>query len=171
MSVERPVSEEGVVVGQPAEVESPVFESADHENSFAKDIQVMAQVNPAIQGAQVAAQEEGALVGWLVTFGHDAKGMSTEIRSGKYFVGRQRLRKHDMIIADSGVSTPHCLIAASPADGLKIQDLMSEQGTFVKRRGSQSYVPVHDVIAVEHGDFVRFGGYEVLICLVPSARK
>ena len=118
----------------------------------------------------VHTSEEGALVGWLVNFDQDAKGVAGEIRSGKYFIARQRLRKTDLVIPDSAVSTPHCLVAAS-RDGLKVQDLMSEQGTYIKKKGSDSFSQVFDAVNVEHGDWLRFGGYEVLICLIPSSGR
>ena len=48
---------------------------------------------------------------------------------------------------------------------------MSEQGTFVKRAKTNNYVPVQQVITLEHGDWVRFGQYEVMVCLVPYSAK
>jgi hypothetical protein len=110
--------------------------------------------------------ENGALVGWLVNYAQNTNGSSIELRSGKYFVARQRLRDDDLVIPDSAISTPHCLLKAAKGQ-LHIQDLMSEQGTFVKKQGSASFVPAEEVSSVEHGDRIRFGAFEVVVCLVP----
>jgi hypothetical protein len=110
---------------------------------------------------------DGALVGWLVTYGPDGKGTSIELRGGKFFIGRQKLRENDMVIGDSALSTPHCLVVAEPGSSLQIQDLMSEQGTFIKKQGAQNFIKVEDLVAIGHGDTLRFGAYELLVCLVP----
>ncbi|MCB0322879.1 MAG: FHA domain-containing protein [Bdellovibrionales bacterium] len=118
------------------------------------------------RGIGAAPNREGDLVGWFVTYGPDARGASVEVRSGRFFIGRQKLRQYDMVIGDTAISTPHCLVSASVGEGIRIQDLMSEQGTFIKKRGRDSFVRVEDVVSVEHGDTLRFGAYEVLVCLV-----
>lgn len=145
-------------------------ESNVHENVFGRGGDSRSQGGPDFAEAGVSAQEEGTLLGWFVNYEQDSRGVGGELRTGRFFIGRQRLRKNDMVIPDSAISTPHCLIAASRAEGLKIQDLMSEQGTFIKRRGKDSFVQVRDVVTVEHGDSLRFGGYEVLVCLVPGRK-
>jgi len=119
---------------------------------------------------QISSDEsvsEGVLVGWLVNYEQDSNGASIEIRAGKYFVARQRLRDGDLVIPDSAISTPHCLVKASRGV-MHIQDLMSEQGTFIKKKGSNSFVPVKDMVSAEHGDSLKLGAsYEVVVCLVP----
>jgi hypothetical protein len=142
-------------------------ESNVHESAFGRGGDSRSQGSPAFEEAADSAQEEGTLLGWFVNYDQDSRGLAGELRAGRFFIGRQRLRKNDMVIPDSTISTPHCMIAASRTEGLKIQDLMSEQGTFIKRRGKDSFVQVRDVVTVEHGDCLRFGGYEVLVCLVP----
>jgi hypothetical protein len=150
------------------ETEMATFESPRDESGFDRGI---SDESPIPSEAEASlALDEGALVGWLVNYDQDAKGVAGEIRSGKFFIGRQRLRKHDMVIGDSAISTPHCLMAASCSGGLVVQDLMSDQGTFIKKRGAGSFVKVQDSTKVEHGDCLRFGGYEVLVCLVPKTR-
>ncbi len=113
---------------------------------------------------------EGNLAGWLVTFADGPRGVSTELRAGRFFVGRQKLRGNDFIVADSSVSTPHCMITAGAQDGLAIQDLMSENGTFIRRAGSDSFTPVQGTGTAHHGDTIRFGHYEMLVCLLPKGR-
>lgn len=122
-------------------------------------------------GSHAGSEAEGTIVGWLIHFGGDARGQAMELRSGKFFIGRQKLRNGDLVVADSSISTPHCLITAGAGEGLSLQDLMSEQGTFVKRARGDSYQRLDQVTFIEHGDWVRFGAYEVLVCLVPYARR
>ena len=111
--------------------------------------------------------KEGVLVGWLVNYSNDSNGFSIELRAGKFFVAKQKLREDDLIIPDSAISTPHCLLKVKRGS-LKIQDLMSERGTFVMKEGSDNFVPSDEVKSVEHGDKLKFGAYELLVCLVPQ---
>lgn len=117
-----------------------------------------------------AVRGEGKLVGWLVSFGDSAQGVSTEIRAGRFFLGRQRLRGNDFIIPHQSISTPHCMIVAGGTDSLVIQDLMSEGGTQLRRAGESSFSPITNAINVQHGDWVRFGQYEAMVCLLPKGR-
>jgi hypothetical protein len=113
------------------------------------------------------SEDAGILMGWLVNYAQDVQGFSIELRSGRYFVGRKSLREDDVVIPDTAISTPHCLVTATKEDGLQVQDLMSEQGTFIKRKGSNSFVQIQDTVEVQHGDTLRFGAYEAVVCLVP----
>lgn len=117
-----------------------------------------------------AALDEGYLVGWLVIYDESGKGKAREIRSGKFFIGGAQLRNTDYVIAHHSVSTPHCLAHAVPGEGLKLLDLMSKRGTAVKRKGTNAYVAHNEMVTVSHGDWVRFGQFEALVCLVPVAR-
>ncbi len=122
------------------------------------------------RGPVESTRSDGELAGWLAVFANSPQGESIELRAGKFFVGRQKLRATDMIISDSSVSTPHCMITIGGAEGLVVQDLMSEQGTHIRRAGSDSYSPLLSPTAVHHGDWLRFGHYEVLVCLLPKGR-
>lgn len=118
-----------------------------------------APVAPAVQVA------EGVLVGWFVRWDGDAKGSSREIRSGRYFISGEQLRPTDLVIAEAGLSVPHCLMRAGNGS-LMIQDLMSESGTEIKRANG-GFQSVDEACAVQHGDIVRFGDFEVMVCLLP----
>lgn len=116
--------------------------------------------------AQIA--EEGGLMGWFIHYGQDANGAATEIRTGRYFVGKENIKKSDLVLGDGSVSTPHCLIQASAQKGLKVQDLMSEHGTYVRRRNQDRFYQYTEPVTVGHGDWLRFGSYEVLVCLIAA---
>jgi len=110
---------------------------------------------------------EAVLIGWFVNYSTNRSGVPFEIRLGKQFIGRQELRGDDLIIQDSAVSTPHCLLQVDDARTVLLQDLMSENGTFVKKRGESEYHQLESSIKLEHGDRVKLGSYELIVCLVP----
>jgi hypothetical protein len=113
---------------------------------------------------------EGELVGWFVNYERDSKGIATELRSGRFMVTQERLRSTDMLIRHDTVSTPHCMVKALSGQGIELQDLMSENGTWLKRDGESNFHKHTDPVMVGNGDIVRFGSYEVLICLVPKSK-
>ncbi len=123
------------------------------------------------QTSHQPAVGEGSLVGWLVNFAGDRRGTAIELRSGRFFVGRQRLRESDLILNDESISTPHCLINASSGEGLAVQDLMSERGTAIRKSGSPNFVNCGDPVRLQHGDWLRFGNFEVMVCLIPPQRN
>jgi hypothetical protein len=114
---------------------------------------------------------EGTLLGWFVDYRENPLGSAREIRAGKFFVGRQRLRNGDLVISDDSVSTPHSLVNASVEEGLELQDTMSEHGTFVRRAGESTWQRFYEPTVIHNGDGIKFGSYEALVCLVPSGRR
>jgi hypothetical protein len=111
---------------------------------------------------------QGLLLGWFVIYDQSGKGVAREIHSGRFFVGGAQLRDSDFVLVHPSVSTPHCLVNCIPGDGVKVLDLMSERGTYVKRRGTNAYVRHAEQVTLAHGDWVRFGSFEVLVCLIPA---
>lgn len=114
------------------------------------------------------ALEEGQLVGWLVNYSTNVMGNSFELRIGRRFVGRQMLRQDDLIIQDSAVSTPHALLHVD-GQQVVIQDLMSESGTYVKSQGSLDFIKIEASTRLLHGDILKLGNYELIVCLVPQS--
>jgi pSer/pThr/pTyr-binding forkhead associated (FHA) protein len=45
---------------------------------------------------------------------------------------------------------------------------MSENGTFIKSSNSNEFLKKDASVKLNHGDIVRFGSYELIICLVPK---
>lgn len=115
---------------------------------------------------QVRKNQRGDLIGWFVSFEKD-HGEATEIRAGRFFVGSERVKDTDLVIDENSISTPHCLISANREGGMRIQDLMSEQGTFVRKSGKKNFVQCSEAVELEHGDFLKLGQYEVMVCIVP----
>jgi pSer/pThr/pTyr-binding forkhead associated (FHA) protein len=96
----------------------------------------------------------------------DPDGAATELREGKFFVTASSLKDSDLIIDEPSISTPHALVSVSTDGGLQVQDLMSDRGVFVRRRGDDTYRREPDVTRVEHGDWLRFGDVEYLVSLI-----
>ena len=107
----------------------------------------------------------GRLFGWLVSY-LDPNGSAQELREAKFFISRSSLKETDLIIEDKSISTPHALVSVSLSEGLRIQDLMSDRGVFVRRRGGDAYQRIEETAKIEHGDWVRFGDVEFLVSLI-----
>ena len=106
----------------------------------------------------------GRLFGWLVSY-QDPDGAAIELREGRFFVSRSGLKGNDLILEDPSVATPHALLTVNQEKGLVVQDLMSERGVFVRRRGGGSYLK-EELFQAQHGDWIRFGDVEFLISLI-----
>lgn len=109
----------------------------------------------------------GQLFGWFVSFA-SPEGASLEIREGRFFITNTSVRRGDLVLHDDSVSSPHALVTISSGTGLTIQDLMSEFGLFIKRAGEDSFYQERETAELFHGDSVRFGNVEFLVCLVPN---
>ena len=123
------------------------------------------------QAGELKPVGDGGLVGWFVSFDNSPRGTAREVREGRFFLGSERVRGTDLVVVNSSISTPHCLIHASAEKGIRVQDLMSEHGTYLMRQGESAYTRYHEPITVEHGDWVKFGEYEVLVCVMPQAKR
>lgn len=119
----------------------------------------------ASEGLRKSEAVSGRLFGWLVSY-TDPDGAATELREGKFFVTASSLKDSDLIIDEPSISTPHALVSVSIDGGLQVQDLMSDRGVFVRRRGDDTYRREADVTRVEHGDWLRFGDVEYLVSLI-----
>lgn len=115
-----------------------------------------------------AIREEGRagrLFGWLVNYA-DPNGSAIEIREGKFFVSGKSVKPSDLVIDDQTISSPHALLTVGPATGVVVQDLMSERGVHVRRKGMDTYKREEESVAVTHGDWLRFGDVEFLVSLI-----
>ncbi|HMO17047.1 MAG TPA: FHA domain-containing protein [Oligoflexia bacterium] len=150
----------------PSEV--PIQSSVvSHDISQAKVANVSSRNVPLGDRKMDQSVNSSSLIGWFVNYSTNPKGTSFEIRQGKQFIGRQALRSDDLVISDSAVSTPHCLLQADNSESVLLQDLMSEQGTFVKKGADSEYRQIEASIALQHGDRIRLGSYELVVCLIP----
>lgn len=149
---------------------TPVTDYVQPTKSIEVERKPMAQINqPTTEAPRVLkAKTDGRLIGWLIAYRSDYRGAPIEIREGRFFIGGAKLRDTDLVFADDSLSVPHCLVKAESRDGLVIQDLMSEHGTFVKRSGTSSYEAITMPTVIEHGDWIKFGDYELMACVIPA---
>lgn len=109
--------------------------------------------------------KEGRLFGWLVTYS-DPNGASIELREGQFFVSKSELKGNDFIIDHESISTPHAMLRMSADGGCQVQDVMSDNGVFLKKASGGDFARETESVTVEHGDWVRFGDVEYLVCLI-----
>ena len=139
--------------------------SVDAESS--KPVMKKESRKPAVKESVIQNGQVGVLIGWLVTYEKNKSGHAIELRSGRYFVGSERLRESDLVIEDDSISTPQCLVNSSREGGIVIQDMVSEHGTMIKKYDSDNFVEIEDTAQLEHGDCLRLGSFEVTVCLIP----
>ena len=108
----------------------------------------------------------GRIFGWFVSY-DDPNGVSYVIREGKFFLSGSIIREPDFAVEHPSISTPHAMIAVN-ARGFFIQDLMSAHGVFTRRADESEWTREEEVFEVFHGDRVKFGEVEYLVCLVPA---
>ncbi len=123
------------------------------------------QPQRAVEPPRRAEAASGRLYGWLVSYA-DPDGKSIELREGKFFVTGSSLKESDLVINDKSISTPHALVSIGGDGGLRLQDLMSDRGVFLRHGESGAYQRREEPCTVEHGDWVRFGDVEFLVCLI-----
>lgn len=153
-----PQTEEG---DQSGEERAVVPESVDSERT---------ERRPSEKTAVSSKPEQtitGRLFGWLVSY-RDPQGEAIELREGKFFISSTRIKPTDLLIKDSSISSPHVIVDCSAARGLRLQDLLSEHGVYVRRRGASEYVREEQVFQIENGDWVKLGLVEFLVTLVPQ---
>jgi hypothetical protein len=117
-------------------------------------------------GPRTNKMKPGRLFGWLVSY-ESPDGRAIELRAGRFFITGTSIRGTDLILEDQSISTPHALMSITD-NGLQIQDLMSERGTFIRSAGDTQYRREDGIIDVRHGDWIRFGDVEFLVTIVPS---
>lgn len=136
------------------------------EEDISPSAKESAEEAPAPAGVIPRKDTSNTLIGWFVSYS-DPSGEAVELRQGKFFVTQTSLKDSDLCIEHESVATPHAMIAVSPEAGLRIQDLMSERGVFVRRKGTDTYKREEDAVRVDNGDWVRFGDVEFLVALIP----
>ena len=109
---------------------------------------------------------QGRLFGWFVNYAVP-EGQAIELREGRFFISGSKLKPTDIVIADGSVSTPHALVIVSSQGGLIVQDLMSERGVFKRDTKDSAYKREHDPVALQHGDWIRFGDVEFTVAIIP----
>ena len=108
-------------------------------------------------------------MGFLITFDADQNGDVFEIRSGRWLLTSRPTDHGDYILVqDESISPLHAIIRASAEGKIQVLDQLSEFGTAVIRKGSDTEEDTTGtMVNVEHGDIVRFGKRKFVVCVVP----
>ena len=113
------------------------------------------------------------LVGWLISYQMDEKGKAFEIRSGRTLIGPQGANNGRLITVDSAeLSSPHLAMKASNKHTIVVQDIFSDEGSFVLRSGSNEEKQVDGPIELKHGDWLRVGAKtRFQLCLIDGPTR
>lgn len=141
--------------------------SDDARSSQQNRSQAPVQAAPSAKSSPIiqSSAPKGRLVGWLVSYS-ESEGSAIELREGKYFVTGSSFKGTDLVVEDPSVSTPHALLSVSTDNGIRAQDLMSENGIFSKNGGGSDFQRTEGPVTLRHGDWIRFGTVEFLVCTV-----
>ncbi len=110
----------------------------------------------------VMPQDSGKLYGWLVNYSNP-NGSSYEIREGRFFISSTEVKGNDLLVGHDSISAPHAILTVSLSEGLLIQDLMSENGVFIQKRGEGSFEQYEQIASLAHGDILKLGEVEFLV--------
>ncbi len=123
-----------------------------------------------MNNTQYEAAAGGKLFGWLVSYS-DAEGKAFELREGRFFVSGSPLKGNDFVIKDPSVSTPHAMVNVTRTGGFAIQDLMSDRGIFIRKRGQDTYQREDGIAKCSSGDWIRVGDVEYVLTVVADIGK
>lgn len=100
----------------------------------------------------------GRLVGWLVSYGLNERGLAHEVRSGRTFLGSEDdSLGMAIVVDDSSIDSLHLAIKANQKHRVVIQDVFSSTGTFIQRVGTDQEARLEGPTEIEHGDWIRVG--------------
>jgi hypothetical protein len=109
-----------------------------------------------------------ALVGFLVSFETDPRGMFVELREGRMIVTCESVGAAPcLVIEDSSVSPMHAIMRISSGEPIYILDQLSEFGTrIIHAESGEEESLSGEKGAARHGDIVVFGEKKFHVCLV-----
>jgi hypothetical protein len=123
--------------------------------------------------APIKQTPKSKIVGFLISFDTETNGEVFEIRAGRFLVTSRPTDHGEFVLIDDETISPlHAIIRATTEGKVQILDQLSEFGTGIFRVGSEEEEEVAGTMAaVSHGDTVRFGKRNFVICLVPKSGK
>ncbi len=116
------------------------------------------------------AAPKSKIIGFLISFDANKNGEVFEIRAGRWLVTSRPTDHGDFILIDDETISPlHAIIRATGEGKMQVLDQLSEFGTGVTRVDSATEEEVAGTMAnVSHGDTVRFGKRNFVVCVVPK---
>jgi hypothetical protein len=118
-------------------------------------------------------EKSNRLVGWLVSYGLSDLGAAYEIRAGRTFVStKDGAGDRTIQLDDSSIASPHLAIRATQKHRVKVQDIFSDRGTFVRRSDSHDEQKIEGPVEVGHGDWIRIGdSVRFQVCLIDGPSR
>lgn len=115
------------------------------------------------------SSRDSLIVGFMISFDNQQSGEVFEIRSGRWLVTSRPTNHGEFIlINDSSISPLHAIVRATANGVVQVLDQLSEYGTTVVKAGTSEEIEISGtMIALEHGDVIRFGERKFIVCLVP----
>jgi hypothetical protein len=156
----------------PSPVSASGFSPArPQKGSTATDIKPPAKAESYVAPA-VKQAPKSKIVGFLIGFDTEPNGEVFEIRAGRFLVtSRPTDHGEYLLIDDETISPLHAIIRATTEGKVQVLDQLSEYGTGIFRAGSEAEEDVAGTMAaVGHGDIIRFGKREFVVCLVPRVQ-
>lgn len=144
---------------------SPTIAYSDNQDDSMKSTVVEQTTTPAAASAGKktviigATQEKGTkeetkqsrkIVGWLITFTWRAEGDDYRLYEGRNLITGSG--QGDIVIPDTAVSSPHCMILFRSGK-LRIKDELSTNGTFINGNEIEE-------TELKDGDIIRIGATE-----------
>lgn len=131
----------------------------------------LAKVTEEIETADVEtnSRPEISLLGWLVSYDLDPAGAYFELHKGKTLISKDRIGVcPEILLPSQEISSPHMAIKANALGEVFVQDIFSEEGSFVKLRNSRTKEQaVNGFVRVKHGDWIRLGkNTKFQVCLI-----
>ncbi len=120
-----------------------------------------------LNNAKGGTSSGNRLVGWLVSYEMDKMGKAFEIRAGRTLISAENGKGRFITVADTQLSSPHMAISASQKHRVLVQDIFSDDGSFLTRSDADKESPINSPIEVGHGDWIRVGAKtRFQVCLI-----
>lgn len=120
---------------------------------------------------RVVSSKSSKIIGFLVSYKDNDNGEVIEIRQGRWLLTSKFSDQSDqqIVIDDETISPLHAIIRASADGKIDVLDQLTEYGTGLTRAGGGAEIDLAGAKEkIEHGDTIRFGKREFVVCLVPA---
>jgi hypothetical protein len=120
-----------------------------------------------------SASQGGPQPNRLIGYGLADMGAAYEIRQGRSF--RSAVVNTDsrtIAVDDEGIASPHLALSASHKHKVLVQDIFSEEGSFLSKGTNAEEIRVTGPVYVEHGDWLRIGSrIRFQVCLIDGPSR
>jgi len=117
-----------------------------------------------------AAAPKSRIIAFLISFDKNRHGEIFELRVGRWIISSRPIEHGEHILIDDETISPlHGILRITEEGKIQVLDQLSEFGTGVTPFGSTDETEVVGaMIAISHGDVIRFGKRRFMTCVVPT---